>query len=96
MRNMDWTEALSDRIPSRFISYERKKHDAKYLLTVPFYKNGLQLSQGKTSIAKKIAASMPGGLVTGHNVNNLITSLTAGWQDNRSFSTPSSALQRTW
>ena len=87
MRNMDWTEALSDRIPSRFISYERKKHDAKYLLTVPFYKNGLQLSEGKTSIAKKIAASMPGGLVTGHNVNNLITSLTAGWQDKRSFST---------
>lgn len=86
MRGMDWPEVLGDRIHGRYISYDKKQYDSKYLLSIPFYKDGIPL-EGKNvkSFAKNVAASFPGGLVAGQNVTNLISSLTVHWQDSLSF-----------
>lgn len=37
VRNMDWSYALSDRVPREYISYSETKYREKYLLSIPFY-----------------------------------------------------------
>ena len=88
IRGMDWPVILGDRIPSKYISHEKKIYDSKVLLSVPFG-GSLPISDGasKQSFAKSLAASFPGGLVAGQNVSNLLSSLTVPWQDSLSFAT---------
>ena len=37
VRTIDWSLALSDRVPREYISYAEKKYKEKYLLSFPFY-----------------------------------------------------------
>lgn len=37
VRNMDWSYALSDKVPREYISYAETKYREKYLLSIPFY-----------------------------------------------------------
>ena len=37
IRNMDWSYALSDRVPREYISYAETKYREKYLLSFPFF-----------------------------------------------------------
>lgn len=37
VRNMDWTLALSDKIPREYVHYSEVKYKEKYLLSIPFY-----------------------------------------------------------
>lgn len=37
VRNMDWSYALSDKVPREYVSYAETKYREKYLLSFPFY-----------------------------------------------------------
>ena len=37
VRDIDWEQAMSDKIPREFVSYAEKKYKEKYLLSFPFY-----------------------------------------------------------
>ena len=84
MRGMNWPNILTDPLPSRYLPYDKRQYDSKYLISVPFYNGQLSLDGGK-KVGNKIAASLPGGFVQGRNVTNLLSSLTVAWQDTMSF-----------
>jgi NTE family protein len=110
IRSIDWNNALSDRVPREYISYNEKKYKEKYLLSFPFYyrkedfveqkTNDLQYSaqnryqsihfgangENPTSMVKdNLLGSLPSGYIYGQNVNNIISSLTVGYQDSVDF-----------
>ena len=85
MRGMNWPNMLTDPLPGRYLPYDKRQYDAKYLISVPFYNGQLSLDGGKKKVGKKITASLPGGFVQGRNVTNLLSSLTVAWQDTMSF-----------
>ena len=72
MQGANWEVLLSDYVSPRYIPYEKRRHDASYLISVPF--------QGAFDIKA-------GGMVSGFNVDLLLSRLTAGWHSERSFST---------
>ena len=37
IRTIDWSMALSDRVPRDYVSYSQKKYKEKILLSFPFY-----------------------------------------------------------
>lgn len=73
VREQDWPQLLSDRIPRRDLSYSEREMREKYLLTVPLTQQ------------KKLA--MPSGFVSGTNVYNLIAGLTLEYKDSIDFKT---------
>lgn len=89
-RNVDWTYLLSNHVPRRDVSFDRKQMDEKYLFKVPFAtlydRNNRSaresMKEGENSIE---VAMLPAGLVTGQNVFNLLTSLSGGFQDSIDF-----------
>lgn len=86
IRGMNWPNMLTDPLPGRYLSYDKRQYDSKYLISVPFYNGGqFSLDGGKKKVGRKIAASLPGGFVQGRNVTNLLSSLTVAWQDTMSF-----------
>ena len=111
IRTIDWSMALSDRVPRDYVSYSQKKYKEKILLSFPFYyakqdyldrkaaergyetadhRHGeLRLGAGKddaVSVVKdNLLSSLPSGLAYGQNVNNLMSSLTVGYQNDMNF-----------
>ena len=89
----DWGKILSDKIDIEYISYADKLDKATYLLTIPF--NTLRdrplrareddFEPGDGARVPLIN-SLPSGLADGFNVNNLLSSLSVGYQDSISFS----------
>lgn len=91
-RNVDWTYLLSNNVPRRDISFEKKKMDDKYLFKVPFatlYDRNNKDIRKKTKEGEEITdpatAMFPSGLVNGQNVFNLLTTLSGGYQDSLDF-----------
>jgi len=80
----DWSTMLTDYIKPSYLSYSTKMHSAKYLVTIPFRTAGEVLDLGN---GKDFKSSLPSGYADGFNVNNLLSSLTVGYQDSISFST---------
>lgn len=112
MHAIDWSVALTDKVPRNYISYNRNKYKEQILLSFPFYyaKNDYkkQLSQDSlySDVARKhgkihlgadrgddptslvrdnLLGSLPSGFAYGQNVNNIISSLTVGYQDDIDF-----------
>ncbi|MBR0029094.1 MAG: patatin-like phospholipase family protein [Bacteroidales bacterium] len=99
LRAQDWLTMLTDRIDPSYYSYNRKVYRETYLLSIPFYyskkdfqsriddqvryfDDGARSTFGENSLA----SSLPSGYVYGFNVNNLISSVSVGYQDNMDFS----------
>ena len=102
LKEQDWNLTLSDDISPRYKPYKEKEYRSKYVLTVPFhYENAadnpkhikdLDLGAGAGDLSTQnglntIASSLPSGYVVGFNINNLLASLTVGYQDSIAFST---------
>lgn len=113
MHAIDWSVALTDKVPRNYISYNRNKYKEQILLSFPFYyakkdyqkkmdqdsqypseptrKHGkihLGASNGDeaTSLVRdNLLGSLPSGFAYGQNVNNIISSLTVGYQDEIDF-----------
>ena len=69
---------------------ELRKEDQRYTDAVSRYEDihlGASSGQSATSLFKdNLVGSLPSGMVFGQNVGNVISSLTVGYQDDRSFS----------
>ena len=97
-RNQDWSVMLTDRIPVEFIPYSTKMDYATFLLTFPFHYpathdetqvsyalHDKRLRDALPTRTGGLAASLPAGYAYGFNVNNLLSSVSAGYQDSLSF-----------
>lgn len=77
MLGMDWDVMLSDEVPLEYVSYLNKQYRETYALTFPFD------SKNKTNYT----SNLPTGFVSGLNVDNIISSMAVGYQDDISFDT---------
>lgn len=100
LKAQDWNLTLSDDISPKYKPYKEKEYRSRYVLTVPFhYENAadnpkhiedLDLGADAGDLSTQsglntIASSLPSGYVVGFNINNLLASLTVGYQDSLSF-----------
>lgn len=87
--SQDWDMVLSDKLSYQHIPYKNKMDRAQYLITVPFDLEKIfkEESFNHQHSNSSFAASLPSGIASGFNVNNLISSLTIGYQDSLDFST---------
>lgn len=94
--NQDWGKTLTDRIDKKYYPLFAKKHKDKYILTIPFlyeHNLGKELqglgakpeNAGRNKNGRAFTNSLPAGISSGFNVNNLLSSLTVGYQDNMDF-----------
>ena len=90
----DWGVMLSDAIPQKYIPYTTKMYNAKYAVTVPFHNASEVLDEKHTHSREtdrmidgrqSLISSLPSGYADGFNVNNLLSSLTVGYQDSLAF-----------
>jgi NTE family protein len=88
-RSVDWEHLLSNNVPRREISFDRKQSDEKFLFKVPFstlYDRNNKLSGKDVNGADEMDVAMfPAGLVSGQNVFNMLTTLSGGYQDSLDF-----------
>lgn len=99
LRVQDWGVMLTDNIDRSYFSYKRKMYLETYLLSIPFhytdkdfqkrveeqarYVNGSNAGEfGRNSFL----SSLPSGYAYGFNVNNLLSSLAVGYEDDMDFS----------
>ena len=71
VRKQDWAFLLSDRITRNDKNMMEREADETYVISVPF---------SKTSIKE-----VTGGLIKGHNIDNLFSELTLGYHDSIDF-----------
>lgn len=71
VRKQDWTFLLSDRTNRNDKNMMERESDETYVISVPF---------SKTSIKE-----VTGGLIKGHNIDNLFSELTLGYHDSIDF-----------
>lgn len=91
----DWPIMMSDMIPGENLSYERKQYREKYRLSIPFHYEkqvdegvrGMLFSASPGENRGRIMDNIPDGYIYGYNVNNIIGSLTVGYQDSLDFTT---------
>lgn len=91
-RNVDWTYLLSNNVPRRDISFEKKQMDDMYLFKIPFAtlydrnnRDVRKKNREGEDITDPSTAMFPSGLVNGQNVFNLLTTLSGGYQDSLDF-----------
>lgn len=102
LRAQDWSVMLTDYIDPSYYSYNRKKARETYNVSVPFYYSADDLSKleddedmsyassgmpGQVPGPSGFMRSLPSGYVYGFNVNNLLSSLSVGYQGDIDFDT---------
>ncbi|MBQ9201713.1 MAG: patatin-like phospholipase family protein [Bacteroidales bacterium] len=92
IRHIDWQSILTDRIDRHWLSAENRRHNDRYLITIPYMyspKGMLDMSNRRINLSADassgILSSMPSGIVYGQHVGNLFSSLTIGYQDETDF-----------
>lgn len=94
----DWNRILTDAIPAKYVPYETKMYNARYVATIPFHtatdvfeEKGSTGREGDKDLnpggIQSLISSLPSGYAYGLNIGNLISSLTVGYHDSTSFST---------
>ena len=88
-RSQNWDVMLSDYVDPVYIPYSMKMYNSRFLLSIPFDTArevfDSRLPEGPGYRRQTFLGSLPSGFAYGFNVNNLISSLTVGWQDSLSF-----------
>jgi NTE family protein len=69
-RGQDWVHLLGDKVYRHDLSFPEKEMMEKYLISVPVWKNAIQV---------------PPGFVSGQNIYNLFMELTIGYHDSTRF-----------
>lgn len=82
VRSIDWNLMLSDRVPREYISYNDTRYREKYAFSMPL---GARIGVNPRGDSRSLWRSLPSGYIHGQNVNNLISSLTVGYQDSTDF-----------
>ena len=97
-RHQDWSRMLTDKIDRSYLSYSRKRYRETYSLAIPFHYSKkdfqsriddqiLYVDGGNHTVfgENNLASSLPSGYVYGFNINNLLSSVSVGYQDPMSF-----------
>ncbi|MCR5710234.1 MAG: patatin-like phospholipase family protein [Bacteroidales bacterium] len=90
VRSQDWDLLMKDRKERRSLYYEDRKDEDMFLLTFPFMnRQGLteETSANSSAREKGLLRNMPSALVSGHNLDQLFTKLSVGYQDDIDFNT---------
>lgn len=89
VRAQNWGEILNDEVQRRRESFEQKKLNEKYVISIPFKSRQESSAQDQAREKEKrnFIAGLPAGLVSGQNLNKLFTKLSVGYQDNVDFNT---------
>ncbi len=82
-RNIDWAWMMHDKVGRRYTTYSDAGYRDRYLLSIPFYE---EANDPDDSFRKRFLNSLPSGYIYGQNVNNLISAVTLGYQDEMHFS----------
>lgn len=85
--SQDWDTTLTDKVAPSFLPYATKMYKTKYLVSIPFGSpEGLMNLRGEErNTTESILSSLPAGYAYGFNVSKLLSSLTVGYQGERSF-----------
>ncbi|MBQ3174383.1 MAG: patatin-like phospholipase family protein [Bacteroidales bacterium] len=89
-RNVDWSYLLSNSVPRKDLSFDKKQMDDMYLFKLPFAtlydrNSKEQRKKMRAESDNPATAQFPAGLVNGQNVFNLLTTLSGGYQDSIDF-----------
>ena len=85
-RQQDWSLMLSDKVGPEDIPIEIKRLNSRYQLRIPFSFGQKVFSKFKgKEYTSTMLSSLPAGYVTGLNINNMFSALTAGYHDSLSF-----------
>ncbi len=92
-RTQNWPVMLSNYIDPKYIPFSRKMYNSSYTISLPFDTAGEFFSEmdgdeddaRRDSRLRSFMGSLPAGLTSGFNVDNLLASLTVGYQDSLSF-----------
>ena len=74
IRSIDWNVMMSDQIPLECYSNERQNYKETYVIDIPFY-------------GKDFLKSLPSGYLYGHNIYNMMSSISVNYQHNLDFTT---------
>ncbi len=87
IRSINWETALSDAIPSRYVSYRDRRIKEKFILSVPFGAKDMTslTAEHKENENTVLRTGIPDGLINGLNVGNILSSVSVGYQDSTSF-----------
>lgn len=78
----DWDFIMRDQVLRKDVDFEQRQFSDKYILKIPFGNHDFaRLSSKRPSMLDNI----PMALVKGHNVYNLFTKMTVGYQDSIDF-----------
>ena len=90
VRTQDWNLLMKDRVYRQNAYYSTKKDEDEYLVTFPFMNHAMLQEETQADAAKKekgVLRNLPSALVTGHNLDQLFTKLSVGYQDDIDFNT---------
>jgi NTE family protein len=91
VQTRDWNYIISDKYSRETLSYEEKKENEQYLLSVPFMRSqSIQKdieNEKQTSTVKAILGNIPSSMVQGQNIFDLLTALSVGYHDSIDFNT---------
>lgn len=82
LRAQDWSVIMSDKVPWQTKSYANRRYTDKYAFTVPF-RFGDRILNEADEIDKP--SKLPEGFLSGYNVQNMLSSLSVGYQDSLDF-----------
>ena len=99
IRAVDWELTLSDNIPRSRIGRSQLKYKESYIVSIPFYHRGemeknlklkdillsSSLAPYQSEFRNNFLRGLPSGIVEGLNVNNIFTSVSAGYADSLDF-----------
>ena len=81
IRSLNWPYLMSDYLPRRYVQASVRERE-NYIFSLPFSGS---LKRVSNPISAFISGSIPGELVSGRNVEALLSSVTVGHQDSTSF-----------
>ena len=83
----DWGYLLSDNIKRADLNFSKKMDEEKFILNVPLddFRGEIIKPKDSTKSESKGVFSLPGGVVSGNNVLNLLNGLAIGYQDSIDF-----------
>ena len=90
VRSQDWDLLMKDKRGRRDVSYESKQDKDQFLVTFPFMNHKSLTDETSANAAnrnKGLLRNMPSALVSGHNLDQLFTKLSVGYQDDIDFNT---------
>lgn len=90
VRSQDWDLLMKDRVSREKAYYTHKKDEDQFIVRFPFMNHQMLREETEANAEKKelgVLRNLPSALVAGHNLDQLFTKLSVGYQDDIDFNT---------